>query len=167
MKKSLRKIKMIVCDVDGVLTDGSLWISDDGKWRRQFHIRDGVGIKLAMQAGFEFAIISGGKSDDLIQRMNFLGVKRVYLDASDKVPSFDRLLKETGIKADEVAYVGDEIFDIPIFNQVGFSASVPDAVSNVRKHADYVTKTKGGFGAVREVIDLILIAQQKYPAEYL
>ncbi len=147
---------MLICDVDGVLTDGRLWISDDGKWRRFFHVKDGVGMKLLMDNGYEVGVISGGKSDDVVQRMEFLNIKHFYLEAADKTQPFEKILEKTGLKTDEIAFIGDEIFDIPILERVGFAATVPGAVAKVKKSAHYVTKTDGGAGAVREVVDLIM-----------
>jgi 3-deoxy-D-manno-octulosonate 8-phosphate phosphatase (KDO 8-P phosphatase) len=147
---------MLICDVDGVLTDGRLWISDDGKWRRFFHVKDGVGLKLLMEAGYDVGVISGGKSDDVIQRMSFLNIKHFYLEIADKTIPFLEILKNTGFKKEEIAFIGDEVYDIPILEQVGFAATVPGAVGKVKKSAHYVTKTPGGHGAVREVVDLIL-----------
>jgi 3-deoxy-D-manno-octulosonate 8-phosphate phosphatase (KDO 8-P phosphatase) len=146
---------MLICDVDGVLTDGRLWIDTEGKWRRFFHVKDGVGMKLLMDQGYEVGVISGGKSDDVIQRMSFLNIKHFYLEASDKVIPFEEILADTGFKTEEIAFIGDEIFDIPILKRVGFAATVPNAVNEVKKAAHYVTKTEGGYGAVREVVDLI------------
>jgi len=146
---------MLICDVDGVLTDGRLWIDSEGKWRRFFHVKDGVGMKLLMDEGYEVGVISGGKSDDVVQRMSFLNIKHFYLEAADKVGPFQEILKNTGYKVEEIAFIGDEIFDIPILEAVGFAATVPGAVSEVKKAAHYVTKTGGGLGAVREVVDLI------------
>lgn len=147
---------MLICDVDGVLTDGRLWISDDGKWRRFFHVRDGVGMKLLMEAGYEVGVISGGKSDDVIQRMGFLDIKHFYLEVADKSLPFEQILKDTGYEEEEIAFIGDEIYDIPILERVGFAATVPGAVKKVKKSSHYITKTEGGSGAVREVVDLIL-----------
>jgi 3-deoxy-D-manno-octulosonate 8-phosphate phosphatase (KDO 8-P phosphatase) len=155
LRRKLQKVRMLICDVDGVLTDGRLWISDDGKWRRYFHIKDGVGMNLLRECGYEIGVISGGKSDDVITRMAFLKVPHVYLEASDKVGPFNDVLAKTGFKEEEIAFIGDEIFDIPIFKRVGFAATVPGAVNEVKKAAHYVTETKGGEGAVREVIDFI------------
>lgn len=146
---------MLICDVDGVLTDGRIWISDDGKWRRYFHVRDGVGMKLLMEEGYDLGVISGGRSDDVIMRMNFLGIKHFHLEAADKIKPFEEILKETRYTPDEIAFIGDEIYDVPILNRVGFAATVPEAVPEVLKSVHYVTKNPGGFGAVREVIDLI------------
>jgi len=146
---------MLICDVDGVLTDGRLWISDAGKWCRYFHVKDGVGMKLLMDEGYDVGVISGGKSDDVIQRMSFLKITHFYLEAADKVGPFEEILKNTGYSEDEIAYIGDEVFDIPILKRVGFAATVPGAVSEVKKSAHYVTKIGGGHGAVREIADFI------------
>jgi 3-deoxy-D-manno-octulosonate 8-phosphate phosphatase (KDO 8-P phosphatase) len=154
--RRLKKIRMLICDVDGVLTDGRLWISDDGKWRRFFHVKDGVGLKLLMEAGYEVGVISGGKSDDVVQRMGFLSIKHFYLEAADKLPPFNEILVNTKFKPEEIAFIGDEVFDIPVLKRVGFAATVPNAVADVKKCAHYVTKTPGGMGAVREISDLIL-----------
>ena len=156
LQQRLRKVRMLICDVDGVLTDGRLWISDDGKWRRFFHVKDGVGMKLLQEAGYEGGVISGGKSDDVIQRMSFLNIKHFYLEVADKTIPFLEILKNTGLQTDEIAFIGDEIFDIPILEKVGFAATVPNAVAKVKKAAHYVTKVEGGYGAVREIVDLIL-----------
>jgi len=146
---------MLICDVDGVLTDGRLWIDSEGKWRRFFHVKDGVGMKLLMDEGYDVGVISGGKSDDVVQRMSFLNIKHFYLEAADKRGPFEEILKNTGFKGDEVAFIVDEIFDIPILQKVGFAATVPGAVEEVRAAAHYITQTPGGAGAVREVVDLI------------
>lgn len=146
---------MLICDVDGVLTDGRLWIDNEGKWRRFFHVKDGVGMKLLMDEGYDVGVISGGKSDDVVQRMSFLNIKHFYLEASDKTIPFNEILKNTGYKEEEIAFIGDEIFDIPILKRVGFAVTVPHAVEEVKKAAHYVTKTGGGLGAVREAGDLI------------
>ena len=146
---------MLICDVDGVLTDGRLWITDDGKWRRSFHILDGVGIKLLQEEGYDVGVISGGQSDDVALRMRFLNIKHCYLDAGDKRQPFENILRDTNLKPQEIAFIGDEVFDIPVLKEVGFAVTVPHAVDEVKKAAHYVTKRPGGFGAVREVIDLI------------
>ena len=155
LQRRLKRVRMLICDVDGVLTDGRLWIDTEGKWRRFFHVKDGVGMKLLMDEGYDVGVISGGKSDDVIQRMSFLNIKHFYLEAADKSGPFEEILKNTGYQVDEIAFIGDEIFDIPILNRVGFAATVPHAVSEVKKASHYITKTGGGLGAVREVVDLI------------
>jgi 3-deoxy-D-manno-octulosonate 8-phosphate phosphatase (KDO 8-P phosphatase) len=154
-QQRLKRVRMLICDVDGVLTDGRLWVDSEGKWRRFFHTKDGVGMKLLMDEGYEVGVISGGKSDDVVQRMGFLNIKHFYLEAADKVGPFEEILKNTGYKVDEIAFIGDEIYDIPILKRVGFAVTVPHAVKEVKKAAHYITKTEGGFGAVREVVDMI------------
>jgi 3-deoxy-D-manno-octulosonate 8-phosphate phosphatase (KDO 8-P phosphatase) len=155
LQQRLKKVRMLITDVDGVLTDGRLWISDAGKWRRYFHVKDGVGMKLLMDAGYEVGVISGGKSEDVIERLSFLSVKHIHLDAADKVAPFEKILNDTGFSEEQIAYIGDEVFDIPILERTGFSATVPGAVSEVKKASHYITKTAGGYGAVREIADLI------------
>ncbi len=151
----VRQIIMVIFDVDGILTDGRLWVTDAGKWCRFFCVKDGVGIKLLMDAGYEVGVISGGKSDDVIQRMTFLKIPYFYLEAGDKMPPYLEILEKTGFKEDEIAFIGDEIFDIPILERVGFAATVPGAVKEVKSAAHYVTKEVGGMGAAREVADMV------------
>lgn len=156
ISSKLKKIKMLITDVDGVLTDGRLWLTNDLKWRRFFHVRDGVGMKLFMEAGLELGVISGGKSDDVLHRFEFLKIKHLYFEAQDKVEPFEKILRETGYKESEIAFIGDEVYDIPILKRVGVAVTVPEAVKSVKKASQIVTKTRGGWGAVRELIDMIL-----------
>jgi 3-deoxy-D-manno-octulosonate 8-phosphate phosphatase (KDO 8-P phosphatase) len=152
---SLRNIKMLVLDVDGVLTDCRLWMDSDGEWKRFFSIRDGVGIKRLIESGYKLAVITGSKTEDIRQRVKNLGIQYFYEGAADKIPSFIELQKKSGFKPEEMACVGDDIFDIPLIQTVAFGATVPEAVEEVIEEADYVTKRPGGNGAVREVCDLI------------
>jgi 3-deoxy-D-manno-octulosonate 8-phosphate phosphatase (KDO 8-P phosphatase) len=154
--KKLRNIKMLISDVDGVLTDGTIWLDSNLKWRRSFNVLDGVGLKLLMDAGYTVGIITGGNSEDVRMRMEFLGIKYFYDGASDKVPFFQKILKETRLKPSEIAYIGDEIYDVPIMEVVGFSACPPRANKQAKKAADHETEAEGGYGSVREVCDLIL-----------
>ncbi|MDG0816765.1 KdsC family phosphatase [Bdellovibrio svalbardensis] len=150
----MKNIKMLVLDVDGVLTDTRLWY--DGKeWRRFFSIRDGVGIKRLIDAGYILAVITGTKAEDIRVRVKNLGIQFFYEGALDKEPSFLQLQKESGISPSEMAYIGDDIFDIPMIQEVAFGATVPEAVDEVLEIADYVTRRPGGCGAVREVCDYI------------
>nr|BFD58591.1 HAD family hydrolase [Bdellovibrio sp. CKG001]BFD62017.1 HAD family hydrolase [Bdellovibrio sp. HM001]BFD65859.1 HAD family hydrolase [Bdellovibrio sp. HAGR004] len=150
----LKNIKMLVLDVDGVLTDTRLWF--DGKeWRRFFSIRDGVGIKRLTEAGYKIAVITGSKAEDIRARVKSLGIHYFYEGALDKEPSFLQLQQESGISTAEMAYIGDDIFDIPMIQAVAFGATVPEAVDEVMEVADYVTRRPGGCGAVREVCDYI------------
>lgn len=152
----LRSVKMLVLDVDGVLTDCRIWMEAPGEWRRFFSVRDGVGIKRIMEAGYRTAIITGSKSEDIRQRAKNLGFHHFYEGALDKGPSFAALCQDSGLSPSEMAYVGDDLFDIPLLNQVAFAATVPDAVDEVKNHVHYVTRRAGGDGAVREICDFIL-----------
>lgn len=145
---------MLVLDVDGVLTDTRMWF-DGTEWRRMFSVRDGVGIKRLVESGYKVAIITGSKSEDIRMRVKTLGIQYLYEGALDKEPSFAQLQKESGFTPEEMAYVGDDIFDIPLLDAVAFGATVPEAVDEVFEVADYVTKRPGGCGAVREVCDYI------------
>ncbi|MNJ92510.1 3-deoxy-D-manno-octulosonate 8-phosphate phosphatase KdsC [compost metagenome] len=150
----LKNIKMLVLDVDGVLTDTRLWF--DGKeWRRLFSIRDGVGIKRLIESGYTLAVITGSKAEDIRARVKSLGIQYFYEGALDKEPSFLQLQKDSGIQPEEMAYIGDDIFDIPMIEEVAFGATVPEAVDEVLEVADYVTRRPGGLGAVREICDYI------------
>ncbi|UYL08997.1 HAD-IIIA family hydrolase [Bdellovibrio sp. SKB1291214] len=150
----LKNIKMLVLDVDGVMTDTRIWF-ENGEWRRFYSIRDGVGIKRLTEAGYKIAVITGTKAEDVRARAKSLGIHYFYEGALDKEPSFLQLQKESGISPNEMAYVGDDIFDIPLLQAVSFGATVPEAVDEVIEIADYVTKRPGGCGAVREVCDYI------------
>ncbi len=147
---------MLVLDVDGVLTDCRLWMDSNGEWKRIYSVRDGVGIKEISAAGYKLAIITGAKATDVRARAKMLGFDYFYEGALEKWPSFEKLLKESGFKREEIAYVGDDIFDIPLLNEVGFAATVPEAVDEVIEVVDYVTKRPGGNGAVREICNFIL-----------
>ena len=145
---------MLVLDVDGVLTDTRIWF-DGNEWRRFFSIRDGVGIKRLSEAGYKLAVITGSRSQDIRERVKSLGIHYFYEGALDKGPSFLQLQKDSGLTPAEMAYVGDDIFDIPMIQESAFGATVPEAVDKVIEVADYVTKRPGGMGAVREVCDYI------------
>lgn len=159
LKTKLKKIKCLVLDVDGVLTDGRLfWIKGQG-WTRQYHILDGYGIKLLLKAGFPVAIFSGGDSEELRERVNSLKIQHAYLGNENKLIALEDLTRKLSLKESELAYMGDELFDIPVLSRVGFAATVPHATEPVKKTVDYVTKTSGGHGAVREVIEMLRSVQ--------
>lgn len=157
--ESLKNIKMLVLDVDGIMTDCKIWLDTDGEWKRFFCIRDGVGIRALIDKGFKVAVITGSKSLDIQKRVKHLGFHYFYEGASDKTPSFEDLILKSGVSPEQMAYMGDDVFDIPLLKRVGFAATVPEAVSVVHKAVHYVTKNHGGDGAVREVCDMILEAQ--------
>lgn len=151
----LKNIKMLVLDVDGVLTDCRIWMDSNGEWKRFFSIRDGVGIKRLIEAGYQLAVITGSRAEDIRQRVKNLGIQYFFEGAADKRPSFLELQKQSGLRTEEMACIGDDIFDIPLIQAVAFGATVPEAVEEVIEVAKYVTKRPGGNGAVREVCDLI------------
>lgn len=154
--QKLSSVKMLVLDVDGVLTDCRLWMDANGEWKRIYSVRDGVGIKALAEAGYKLAIITGAKATDVQARAKMLGFHYFYEGALDKWPSFQQLQADSGLKPAEMAYVGDDIFDIPLLKSVGFGATVPEAVDEVIENAQYVTKRPGGNGAVREICQFIL-----------
>lgn len=151
----LRSIKMLVLDVDGVLTDCRIWMDSNGEWRRFFSIRDGVGIKLLQERGYRIAIITGSKAEDIRTRAKNLGIDFFYEGALDKEPAFEKLKTDSGLEPAQMAYVGDDVFDLPLLKRVGFAATVPEAVDEVKETVHYVTRRPGGNGAVREVCDFI------------
>lgn len=161
--EELRNIKLLISDVDGVMTDGTIWLdtnrclfSKKTVWRRRFNVKDGVGLRRLMKAGFSTAVISAGSSKDVRVRMEFLGIQNIYLGAAPKVGPFEKLLNKTGLKPSEVAYIGDDVYDVPIIEAVQFGVSVPNAFAPAKEKAQYVTEARGGEGAVREVCELLL-----------
>lgn len=158
--KTLKNIKALVLDVDGVLTDGSLWWHGPGEWRRNFNIHDGWGLRALAKEGFITAMITGSNSEDIRQRKERLDIKFIYEGCEEKVTAFEDFLKKTGLKENEVAYIGDDIPDIPLLKRVGFSASVPGAIAETKKVAQYITKKEGGKGAVRELCDMLLATKR-------
>ena len=156
MKEKLEKIKMLILDVDGVLTDGSIIVGDDGMERKIFNVQDGHGIKLFQRAGFRTAIISGRKAQATEIRAKQLGISLVYQNCIKKLPVFEQILEENSLSADEVCFVGDDLLDIPLVRRAGFGVAVANAIDELKQFADYITDKRGGKGAVREVIELIL-----------
>lgn len=154
--QKLKKIKMLVLDVDGILTDCRLWMDSNGQWKRIYSVRDGVGIKALIEQGYKVAIITGAKAEDVRARAQMLGIHYLFEGALDKLPSFMELQKQSNLKPEEMAYMGDDHFDIPLLKQVQFSATVPDAMEDVLETVQYVTRRPAGNGAVREVADYIL-----------
>ena len=149
-------IKLIILDVDGVLTDGSLIIGDSGEESKVFHVRDGMGISLALSAGITVALLSGRYSQALATRAKELRVEEVHQGVANKMPVYDSLLKKYSLTDKEVCYIGDDLSDIPALKRAGLSYAVADAVEEVKKVAKSTTKNPGGRGAVREVVDFIL-----------
>jgi len=149
-------IELLVLDVDGVLTDGGLIIHSDGSESKCFHTLDGHGIRLWQRAGGSVALISGRTSEPVNRRATELEIPHVLQNCHFKLPALEQLLRDTGRKAEHVAYVGDDLMDLPPMRHVGFGVAVANAVDELKAHADYVTTREGGCGAVREVIEYIL-----------
>lgn len=165
-----KSIKLVIFDVDGVLTDGSLYFSDKGDVMKTFNVHDGLGMGFLRNAGIELALITGRKSKIVVQRAAGLGIKHVYQNATQKLIPYEALLTKLKLTDDEVAYVGDDILDLPVIRRVKLGIVVANAPSYIKEHAAYVTEKPGGNGAAREVCDLILKAQHKFDAilnEYL
>ena len=156
------RIRLLILDIDGVLTDGRLYFDAKGESLKVFHVRDGHGIKMAQRGGLEVALVSGRRSDAAYHRARELGISRFYEGVRDKVTILEELLAALHLKAAEVAAVGDELVDLPLFHRVGLAVAVADAVPEVVAVAHWVTSLPGGRGAVREVCDLILKARGKW-----
>jgi 3-deoxy-D-manno-octulosonate 8-phosphate phosphatase (KDO 8-P phosphatase) len=159
INEKCKRIKFLALDVDGVLTDGRVWWIESTGWTRSFNIQDGYGIKLLQKSGIQTAFISGGDSHALRERAKWLKVEHTYLGNEEKIDAWSEIKKETGFEDHQIAYVGDELFDVPLLKRAGFSATPPHAVDEVKETVHYVTKREGGYGAVREVVDLIRHAQ--------
>ena len=155
----LKNIKLLLLDVDGVLTDASLFFIEGQGWTRVYNVYDGYGIKLIQKLGIPVGVISGGNSEELKERMKLLGISHLVLGSEDKGASLTKMIEETGIQPEQICFVADDLFDIPALERVGLAISVPGAMPEVKAIAHYITERGGGKGAVREVIDLIRIAQ--------
>jgi 3-deoxy-D-manno-octulosonate 8-phosphate phosphatase (KDO 8-P phosphatase) len=149
-------IKLFIMDVDGVLTNGKIYISDAGIETKCFHVHDGMGIKLLLNNNIDVAVISGRRSKATEKRLHELGIKYAYHGVADKLKPFNELKKKLHLKDENIAYIGDDLPDLPIMQKAGFSIAVANATAAIRKIADYTTKAKGGKGAVREACELIL-----------
>ena len=158
------QVRIMIFDVDGVLTDGRLQYSAEGEALKTFFVHDGLGIQLLHKMGIATGIISARLTPIVNKRAADLGIKHVYQGNHDKRITFAQLLEDTGIPAHQCGFMGDDIIDIPLFSRVGFSVGVANGHPEACQRVDYVTKAAGGFGAVREICDFILRAQNKYDA---
>lgn len=159
---NLQKIRLILLDVDGVLTDGRIGLLPDGGEIKFFSVYDGLAIRLAGKVGWEVGFLSGRTSKEVEARALDLGVELLVQGSRDKVKDFEKILKERNLEASQVAYVGDDLPDIPLLKRVGFSAAPRNAAEAVRYCVHYVTRERGGYGAVREVVDLLLKTTGKW-----
>lgn len=156
------KIKLAVFDVDGVLTDGKLILGESGNEYKSFHVRDGHGLVMLMEAGCKVAVITARSSNIVAERMECLGIEYVFQNEKDKGVRLLKLIKELDLEQEQVAYTGDDVIDLPAMIHVGLPIAVADARVEVKNYAVWITENSGGLGAVREVCELIMRAQNKY-----
>lgn len=161
----IRPLQLLIFDVDGVLTDGSLFFGDDGQEYKAFNSLDGHGIKMLRDSGVQAAIITGRTSRVVLHRCRNLGIERIFQGADDKLQAFEALLRESGLDAGQTAYMGDDIVDLPVMRRCGLAITVPAAPEEVRARAHYVTTAPGGRGAAREACELIMRAQGTWAAQ--
>ncbi len=161
LQTKAKKIKLLLLDVDGVLTDGTIILDNQGNELKAFHVRDGHGIKLAQRSGIAIGIITGRKSEVVNIRARELGIQEVYQGAHEKILAYESVIAKYRVEDGEVAYMGDDIVDVEIFKRVGMAVGVADADPAIRPHVDLITKTEGGRGAVREFINFVLKSQGK------
>lgn len=162
-ENSAKKIKLLICDVDGVLTDGRIIYDGEGREIKNFDVQDGLGIVLLKKCGLQTAIISARKSSVVAQRAKELKIDHVFTGVFPKISAYEQLIKKLKIKDSEVCFVGDDLPDLGILKRVGLAVTVSNGVDEVKKVAHYITRKHGGRGAVREVADKILKAQGFWP----
>ncbi len=159
IRERAAKIKLVIFDVDGVLTDGRLYFDEQGGEFKSFHSRDGLGINLLRQTGVEVAVISGRMSKSVNYRMQSLGIERVFQGQKNKLLPYDKLREELQLLPEQIAHVGDDLIDLPLLRRVGLAVAVADAHPSILPFAHWRTERPGGAGAAREVCDLIMDAQ--------
>jgi 3-deoxy-D-manno-octulosonate 8-phosphate phosphatase (KDO 8-P phosphatase) len=160
--EKIKKIKLLLLDVDGVLTDGGIILGDSDRDFKIFNIHDGLGIKLAQAGGIEIGIITGRTSEAVKKRADELAIKILYQGQQDKLKIYEQIKNDLGLNDDQIAYMGDDLNDLKLLQKVGLSFTVNDACDEIKAEVDYTTKNPGGKGAVREVIELILKNQEKW-----
>lgn len=160
LKGRIQDLKAVIFDCDGIMTNGQIFYNGNGQWVRFFNILDGMGVKRLQKAGLQIGMITNSDSDDIRERCKNLGIEDLYDGASNKVECLKDVCSKWGLNASQVAYMGDDLQDIPVLQEVGFAVSVPHALSPVKQVAHLVTEASGGFGAVRELCELILEHQQ-------
>lgn len=160
--KKLTKIKMVIMDVDGVLTDGRMILNDKGIETKIFNTYDGAGVVYLQRAGLKTAIITGRYSKAVTYRAKELGINEVYQNAKNKTEALDKLMKKNKLTPEQICYIGDDLPDIPVMRLAGYAVAVCNARPEVKKYAHYITKLCGGYGAVRELSEKILKAQNKW-----
>lgn len=159
--KKAEKIQLLICDVDGVMSDGLIYMGNNGEELKAFNVRDGYGIRCLLTSGIEVAIITGRQSKLLEDRAKTLGITYLYQGQHNKLLAYQQLLDTLNLKPEQTAYIGDDLIDLPVMEKVGLSVAVADAHPLLTPRANYVTRIAGGRGAVRELCDLILLAQDR------
>jgi 3-deoxy-D-manno-octulosonate 8-phosphate phosphatase (KDO 8-P phosphatase) len=154
-----QRIRLAIFDVDGVLTDGALYLGDDGQEYKAFHSKDGHGLRMLQDSGVAVAIITGRVSRVVEHRVHDLGIAHVYQGRREKLPAFEELLAKTGLSPEQIAYVGDDVVDLPVMVRAGLAIAVQDAHPWVKKHAHWITEHRGGRGAARDVCEFLMEAQ--------
>jgi 3-deoxy-D-manno-octulosonate 8-phosphate phosphatase (KDO 8-P phosphatase) len=162
LSEKLKSIQLLLLDVDGVLTDGTIIYSHDGSETKNFNVKDGLGLKLAMEAGIKVGVVTGRKSPALDHRCRDLGIRYSYVGIQDKAKILEKIAAQTGVVPEHMAYIGDDLPDLSLMRRVGLSIAVADAHEIVLKKADWTTSAAGGCGAVREVCEALLQAQEKW-----
>ena len=158
------KVKLVIFDVDGVLTDGSLFLGDDGQEYKAFHSKDGHGMVMLQQSGIAIAIITGRTSNVVEKRMQSLGIKHVFQGQKHKLPAYEEIKQQLALADEEIAYVGDDVVDLPVMTRVGLAVAVQDAHALTKEHAHWITPSNGGRGAAREVCEMLMKSQDKLQA---
>ncbi len=156
-----KDIKLLICDVDGVFSDGLIYMGNNGEELKTFHTRDGYGVKSLMNAGIEIAIITGRRSQIVENRMKALGISLIYQGQDDKIKAYQDICTKLDIAPEQTGYIGDDLIDWPVMEQVALKVCVADGHPLLARRANYVTSIRGGHGAVREVCDLILQARNE------
>jgi len=156
MRERMARIKLVLFDVDGVLTDGRIYIDNNGVESKAFDVKDGHGLKMLQRAGFRVGLITGRQSRIVEHRARELGIVLIFQGVKEKLPVFEKIAAEMKLKDDEIAYMGDDLVDLPVLRRVGISATVADACEEIKPEVDFVSRRRGGRGAVREFCELLL-----------
>lgn len=160
-----KKIKVVIFDIDGVMTNGGLTLGDDGLEYKSFHSQDGLGLKLLRQTGIQMAIITGRTSNVVVKRAENIKIKQIYQGVEDKLEAFMQVLNDFSVSPEACAFMGDDVVDLPPMRRCGLAVTVPHAMPLVKQHSHYITQREAGFGAVRELCELIMQAQDTFDAQ--
>jgi 3-deoxy-D-manno-octulosonate 8-phosphate phosphatase (KDO 8-P phosphatase) len=164
IRRRAARIRCLFLDIDGVMTDCKLYLAADGSELKAVNVRDGLGMKMLMKAGIEVAVISGRPSEAMQKRLEWLGLRHIYLDTENKLPAYEAVQRALGVSDRECAHMGDDVPDLPLFDRVGLAMCVADAHPRARAAAHWTSRHRGGDGAIREAADLILAARESRPS---